>query len=250
MIGQESPLIASLSPISPAAIGTPGFVTAGNLWLWLPQLRASVETGGPLSFGVQAAVLASTTGDAAGLFDTDVDAAERSGRPATEARVSVKWGEDDHPSEIGCGGHIAWVAVPSALARTDALACDARVVLGPIEVRGEAYTGHGLRGLGGGGVSQNLSRTGNPLEDSGGWGQVNVDASSMVRIGAGCGVDEPQESAVIAGGRLRNQSCAGYTIIRPGGPLFVGAEYRRIETRYATGSVANNHLNLSFGFEF
>ena len=34
------------------------------------------------------------------------------------------------------------------------------------------------------------------------------------------------------------------------GPLFLGAEYRRIETRYASGSVANNHLNLSFGFEF
>ncbi|MEO8620797.1 MAG: hypothetical protein ABI625_07015 [bacterium] len=152
-------------------------MTAGNLWLWLPQLRASVETGGPLSFGLQAAVLASTTGDAAGLFDTDADAAERSGRPASEARVSVKWGEDDHPSEFGCGGHIAWVAVPSALARTDALACDARVALGPVEFRGEAYTGHGLRGLGGGGVSQNLSRTGNPLEDSGGWGQLNVDAT-------------------------------------------------------------------------
>jgi hypothetical protein len=250
MIGQESPLIAGLNPISPAAIGTPGFVTAGNLWLWLPQLRASVETGGPMNFGLQAAVLASTTGDAVGLFDTDADAAERSDRPATEARVRVRWGEDDHPSEIGCGGHLAWVAVPGALARTDAIACDARVVFGPVEVRGEGYTGHGLRGLGGGGISQNLSRTGSPLEDSGGWGQINVDASSLVRIGAGCGVDEPHQSDVVAGGRLRNQASAGYTIIRPGGPLFLGAEYRRIETKYASGSLANNHLNLSFGFEF
>ena len=249
MVGQESPLIAGLNPVSPAAIGTPGFVTAGNLWLWLPQLRASVETGGPLSFGLQGAVLAPASGDAAGAFDTDADAAERSGRPASEARVRVRWGED-RPSEIGCGGHVAWIALAGALARTDALACDARVVLGPVELRGEAYTGRGLRGLGGGGISQNLSRTGTPLEDSGGWGQVNVDANALVRVGAGCGVDEPHGGDVAPGGRLRNRACAGYTIIRPGGPLFVGAEYRRIETRYASGSVANNHLNLSLGFEF
>ena len=250
LIGQESPLIAGLNPVSPAAIGTPGFVTAGNLWLWLPQVRAGLETGGPLNFGVQAAVLASTTGDAVGLFETDADAAERSGRPATEARVRVRWGEDDAVSEVGCGGHLAWIAVPGALARTDALACDARVVLGPVELRGEGYTGRGLRGLGGGGIGQNLSRTGLPLEDSGGWGQVNVKASSLLRIGAGCGADEPHGSDVIAGGRLRNQACAAYTIVRPAGPLVIGAEYRRIETRYASGSVANNHLNLSFGFEF
>ena len=250
MIGQESPLIAGLDPVSPAAIGTPGFVTAGNLWLWLPQLRASVETGGPLNFGLQAAVLASTTGEAVGLFDTDADAAERSGRPATEARVRVRWGADDHPSEIGCGGHLAWIAVPGSRARTDALACDARVVLGPLELRGEAYTGSGLRGLGGGGISQNLARSGSPLEDSGGWGQVNLEAHRLVRLGAGCGVDEPQESGVSEGGRLRNQSCAGYTIIRPAGPLFLGAEVRQIQTRYASGTRSNNHINLSFGFEF
>ena len=250
MVGQESPLIAGLNPVSPAAIGTPGFVTAGNLWLWLPQLRGSVETGGPMNFGLQAAILAPTTGDAVGLFDTDTDAAERSDRPSTEARVRVRWGDGDRPSEIGCGGHLAWIALPGALARTDALACDARVVLGPVELRGEGYTGHGLRGLGGGGISQNLSRTGMPLDDSGGWGQINVDANSFVRVGAGCGVDEPRQSDVSAGGRLRNQACAGYTIIRPGGPLFLGAEYRRIETRYAGGSIANNHFNLSFGFEF
>ena len=250
MGGQESPLIAGLNPVSPAAIGTPGFATAGNLWLWLPQIRASVETGGPLNFGLQAAVLASATGDAAGVFDTDADAAERSGRPATEARVRVRWGEDDRASEIGCGGHLAWISLSRTLARTNALACDARVVLGRVELRGEGYTGRGLRGLGGGGISQNLSRSGTPLEDSGGWGQINVDATALVRIGAGCGIDEPRQSDVSVGGRLRNRACAGYAIVRPGGPLFLGTEVRQIQTRYASGPVANTHLNLSFGFEF
>ena len=250
MIGQESPLIAGLNPVSPAAIGTPDFVTAGNLWLWLPQVRAGIATSGPVNIGVQAAVLASASGDAVGLFDTDADAAERSGRPATEARVRLRWGEDEHPGEIGCGGHVAWLAVPGALARTHALACDARITLGRMELRGEAYTGRGLKGLGGGGIGQNLARSGLPLDDRGGWGQLNLVASPFAQGGAGCGVDTPAESDVGANGRLRNQACAAYTIIRPAGPLFIGAEVRRIDTRYASGSVAATHLNLSVGFEF
>lgn len=75
-------------------------------------------------------------------------------------------------------------------------------------------------------------------------------ATPFAQAGAGCGVDAPAENDVVANGRLRNQACAAYTMIRPGGPLFVGAEFRRIETRYANGPIANSHLNLSFGFEF
>src|SRR6266852_831087 len=32
LAGQESPLIAGVNPVSPAAIGTPAFAAAGNLW--------------------------------------------------------------------------------------------------------------------------------------------------------------------------------------------------------------------------
>lgn len=252
MVGQESPLIAGVNPVSPAAMGTPGFVTAGNLWLWLPQVRATIEAGSSVRFALQAAVLANMNGDAAGAFDTDVDPAERSGVPATEGRVRVRWGEDDRASEIGCGGHLAYLAIAGGSSvQTYAGACDARVVLVPgLEVRGEGYIGRGLRGLGGGGVSQNLGRSGMPLDDRGGWAQLNLDVTSLLRVGGGCGADEPREADVLAGGRLRNQSCAGYAWLRPTGPMFVGAEVRQLTTRYATGSVTNNHLNLAVGFEF
>ncbi len=250
LVGQESPLIAGLSPVSPAAIGTPAFATAGNLWLWLPQLRGTVETSWPVRVGLQAAVLANTTGDAATPFDTDADAAERTGVPAVEMRLRARWGEDAFASEIGCGGHVARVASAGQMHGTHALACDARLGLARVEIRGEGYAGRGLRGLGGGGISQNLGRTGAPLDDVGGWAQLNVEAHALVKLGAGCGVDEPRLADVPAGGRLRNGSCAAYTILRPAGPLFIGAEFRRIETKYASGKFANDHLSLSFGFEF
>jgi hypothetical protein len=43
LIGQESPPIAAVSPSSLASIGFPGFAGAGNLWLWIPQLRLGAD---------------------------------------------------------------------------------------------------------------------------------------------------------------------------------------------------------------
>ena len=251
MVGQDSPLIAGLNPISPAAIGTPAFVAAGNLWLWLPQARVTVKTAGSFNIGLQAAALASTTGDAVGLFDTDADAAERTGRPAAEARLRVQWGEEGRKSEIGCGGHLAWIATPDPeFAQSDAVACDARIIAGFLEVRGEGYSGHALRGLGGGGVSQNFNAAGQPLKDEGFWGQASIEVNPALRFGAGCGADRPDAESLPPAARTHNQSCSGYTIIHPGGPIFLGGEYRRIETTYGDVKLANNHLNLSLGFEF
>lgn len=251
MIGQEMPLISPLNPVSPAAIGTPDFAAAGNLWLWLPQFRGTVETKGAVRYALQGAVLANTTGDAVGPFDTDVDPAERSRRPAFEGRLRARWGDDDRPSEVGCGGHLAFLAVAGGnTVQTNAVACDARLNVSRLELRAEAYKGRGLRGLGGGGIGQNVGRGNVPLDDRGGWAQVNVEANALVRVGAGCGIDAPAESDVIPGGRLRNRACAGYGIFRPSGPLFFGAEFRRIDTKYASGSLANNHFNLAAGFEF
>src|SRR6266851_2443361 len=43
LFGQESPLVAERSPRSLASVGFPDFAAAGNLWLWLPQFRATLE---------------------------------------------------------------------------------------------------------------------------------------------------------------------------------------------------------------
>src|SRR5687767_11332480 len=70
LVGQESPLVSGVNPVSLSAVGTPAFATAGNLWLWLPQARLGVFSQGRVRFGVQAAVLAPTSGDAAAAFDS------------------------------------------------------------------------------------------------------------------------------------------------------------------------------------
>ena len=260
MIGQESPLIAGVSPASLAAVGTPAFAAAGNLWLWLPQVRLTGELIGSASsrarLGLQGAVLAPTSGDPAGAFDTDVDAAERSGRPFLQTRLRLRWGPDEAPGEIGAGYHVGWVMRSALRTRGDVAAVDVRLPVGPLELRGEAYDGELARGLGGGGIGQNFGlqpadpRSPQPVvADRGAWAQLNARLAGGHVLGGGCGVDDPSNpDAQLL--RRRNLACQGHVMLRPAGPMVVGLEFRRLSTRYASGDLASSHVNVAVGFEF
>ena len=254
MAGQDVPLITPVEPVSLASTGTPNFALAGNLWFWLPQVRATLETppaSGGLRFAVQGAVLAPWSGGDVLPNDPDaVDVAERSQRPFLEGRVRARWGDDDQPGEIGVGGHIGWLSTgTNALAQGTAVAVTVRVPLTSLfELRGEAYQGRLLRGLGGGGVGQNFGSTAAPINDRGAWAQLNLTPSTTVLLGGGCGVDNPTDADGPL--RRRNSACEGHLNLRPGGSIVLGVEARRLSTLYASGAVKSTHLNVAAGVEF
>jgi hypothetical protein len=257
MIGQESPLVAPHSPRSLASIGFPGFAGAGNLWLWIPQLRVSAEFGRTTSLRValQGAVLAPGTGTAQGAFLTQPDSAERSGRPYLQGRLRFAWGPTDDPSEIGFGAHTGWFlgrdsASGDTLLTSRAVTADARIKLGILELIGEAFSGKAVAGLGGGGIGQNAGVAGVPISTTGGWGQLNLRASPQWMIGGGCGLDDPDDADVPAAGRFKNFVCEGHAEWRPRGPLVLGLEFRRLKTSYQAGDFTANHINFAAGFRF
>jgi hypothetical protein len=253
MFGQEVPLIAGVNPVSVASFGTSEFASAGNLWLWLPQVRGSWTLWTPLGLALQGAVLAPTTGDPIGTFDTGLDAAERSNRPYLQTRMRMQWGSEDARAEIGAGVHRGWVKRgDGALVSSRAVAVDALIPLGRfLEVRGEWYGGQALRGLGGGGIGQNLTTTGLAVRDRGGWGQVIVRPSTIVDLGAGCGVGDPKDVADLPARRLRNVACEAHVTAHPGGPVVMSLGWRGHRTTYeAIGVARNTHVNLALGFEF
>ena len=256
MVGQDVPVIAPLNPVSIAASGTPEFAGAGNLWLWLPQARLTIGGMAPKTAALQLAVLAPTNGDPVAAFDTDLDPAERSQRPFLQSRLRYRWEMSERTGEVGCGAHVGWIAIngsataPRTLVRSDAGACDVVAPMKIFELRAEAYRGQAVRGLGGGGIGQALTAGGAPVRDIGGWAQLNVAPSAIWSFGGGYGIDDPNDADVGAGGRLRNESFAGYFITHPSGPLVLGVEWRRIGTTYTGRRLINDHLNLSFGFEF
>ena len=258
LVGQEALLVADINPRSLASIGTPGFVTAGNLWFWMPQLRGTYELGSTVRVAVQGAVIAPMTGAAQGTFNTALDSAEQSGRPFVQGRLRGSWGDVTDPSEVGVGYHLGWFAESdSTLSTSRALVLGGRIKLGLAEVRGEWYDGHGLGALGGGGIGRNFSTVlpGEPLNDRGGWFQLNLRPRPLWEIGGGCGYDEPDETQLNPADpfeRVQNTACEGHFIWQPGGPIVAGVEYRRIATEYGstTGIIVDNHINIQAGFKF
>jgi hypothetical protein len=276
MVGSETPLISDLNPMSLAAVGIPEFSGAGNLWNWLPQVRIAQElaTMGrgsrSVRWAIQAAVIAPYANTVAPGEPDAVDAGERSRRPAIEARLRARWGEEgeraitgtamigDRGGEIGIGMHRGWVATaPGMLQVSHAVSLDAHIVpVRGVELRGEAYAGQVLRGLGGGGIAQNFGAVeagappgslGRVVRDVAGWAQLNVQPHPVFIAGVGCGVDlvDPESNPA----RLQNTVCAAHAAWRPMQPLVIGVGYRQLGTRFATGTYGARHVNLVFGFE-
>jgi hypothetical protein len=270
LVGSETPLISDLNPISLAAVGLPGFVGAGNLWNWLPQLRITREVltlgESRLRVALQGAVL-TPFGSAQHIGEPDaVDAGERSARPFLQSRVRVRWGtaDDDagsdgaileHGGELGIGTHHGWLRVSEpGLQQSRAIAADARVALpGRVELRGEIYRGQLLRGLGGGAIGQTFGRAlpgetlGPALRDIAGWFQLNVEPHPTLITGVGCGFDAVHSDDRPV--RQHNSACAVHGVLRPMQPVFIGVEVRWLQTRYAEGVYRGRHLNLALGFE-
>ena len=254
LVGQEAPLISERNPLSLASLGVPGFTTAGNLWLWIPQVRVTAEYGYTLRLALQGALLAPIAGGVQGPVNTQPDSGERSGRPYFQGRVRLGWGPTDDPSEVAIGGHMGWVVgfdstTSDTLLKSNAVSFDTRLRFGTVEFLGEAYSGQAVDGLGGGAIGQNFGAAGVPVHSKGGWGQLNVRPRAGWMFGGGCGLDDPDDADLPAGGRFRNFVCEGHVEWRPG-PLVLGFEFRRLETRYQAGDFVVNHLNLATGFRF
>ena len=270
MLGGETPLISDLSPVTVASVGVPGFSEAGNLWNWLPQVRLTRELGAitlgntAMHWAIQGAVLHPFSGITVGSGEEGVDAGVRSGRPYLESRLRTRWGADASPAgaapgdaggEIGVGVHQGWIrTADNTLTTSNALSVDARLGLPfALELRGEAYRGRALAGLGGGGIDQNFGiaaagqTRGKPLRDVGGWTQLNWKAHPAVITGVGCGIDVPNAADLPE--RERNASCAEHVLWRPAQPLVFGVELRQLRTSYASQVQRGTHLNFSFGFE-
>jgi hypothetical protein len=272
MVGLDDPLVSQLNPVSIAAMGVPDFSGTGNLWNWLGQIRLSQEfattTIGstPVRWTVQAALIAPFAGAQTPLEPDAEDAGERSVRPAGEGRLLLQWGDPtnvgsdasigDGGGEIGVGIHRGWVANGTGGRLTSqAVTLDARISFTPrIELRGEAYTGRLVRGLGGGGIGQAFGRPdttgilGPPIHDKAGWAQLNGQLLQSLLAGAGCGLDVVDANDRPT--RLRNTVCAAQLLWRPSEPVVIGLEFRGVSTRYDTGGTGRvNHINLGLGFE-
>lgn len=256
LIGQEAPPIVELNPVSLASIGLSALSASGNLWLWIPQVRLTGDMvkGKALRVSLEAALLAPTGYSAQPPFATDFDRAEQSSRPQLQSRLRFRWGTGPTAGEFSAGGHYGWLSTAGdSLLASKAAAVLLLLPLGSrVEIRGEAFTGEGVAGLGGGSIGQVFGLGGRAIRTRGGWAQLNLRPTPQWLIGGSLGMDDPKDADLdTALQRLKNVTIGGQLHWRPS-PLVFGLEVRRVRTTYgaSAGALSATHVNLAAGFEF
>ncbi|HXE64771.1 MAG TPA: hypothetical protein VN519_14600 [Bryobacteraceae bacterium] len=255
-VGQDKPIIAPREPNSLAQVEVSPLTSAGNLWLWQPQVRIEQR----FSFGEQAGLRAQlgvyqTSEPSAsdrGAYGTDISTAAR---PGLEGRFEFwrQFGEGKR-IEIAPGfhvstTHVAGVSIPSRLFSLDWLIQP----LPKIQFTGAFFHGENDAGVGG-------LRQGFTIFDSGrvagigatgAWSQLSLLATGRLSFNLYGGEENDRAGDLRAGDIHRNLIYAGNAIYRIGPNVLLGLEASQVRTDYlwAPGRL-NNHYDVALGYLF
>ena len=250
--GQEAPLFSPLSPTSLVSVADPALSSAGNLWVWTPQIyiehRISLTEGSSVS--LEGGLMDPLTGELpADSYYRAAEAGEKSGQPAYATRVAWTHGSPFGPASIGAGGYYArqnwgYGRMVDAWAGT----ADWSLPLSQrLSLTGEFYRGRAIGGLGAGegrsiayyGYLDEPQTVVRAPNSTGGWAQLKFMALPKLEFNAAYGEDftptpglqytyqnEAYESLAIG----RNQSWFLNTIYHVRSNLLFSLEYRRLRT--------------------
>lgn len=246
-VGQDKPLIAPLEPTSFARVGVPPLSGAGNLWLWLPQVR--YEERVPFSINtqvkLQAAVLETNETYVAPYLPAN--APIESARPAIEARFEIqhRWNEESRLA-FGIGAHsssthLLGASVPSRVVSADFF----YKPIPKLEISGTFLHGENFANLGGEppGVTVHKNSQVIPIHGSAGWMQVALPVTSRLTFDVYAGRQANNARDLNAYEFVRTLTYAGNILYRLSPNVIVGLEGSHNALEYLTGRelVANRY---------
>jgi hypothetical protein len=270
--GLDAPFFSPRSPTSLASSAYPSLSSAGNMWVWTPQVQ--VEHRFALSendkFSIQGGVLDPLTGEYPLGYNRTPSAGERSGMPAFATRIGFSRSESDHVFGAGAGAYYArqnW-----GFGRTVdswAATADWDIPIGKwFSLSGEMYRGRAIGGLGAG-ASGSVLYAGSlytaytsvlPLDSIGGWSQFKYKPMEKMEFNVAYGEDQPFRSGL---GRLlslkliqgtpvsRNTSGFVNVIYQPRSNLLFSVEYRRLWTYgFYNPRETAAHMSVTTGIAF
>lgn len=253
--GQDKPLIAPLEPTSFARVGVPPLAGAGNLWLWLPQVRYEerVHFSENTQVKLQAAILETNEAYVAPYLPPN--APIENARPAIEGRFEIqhRWNEDSRLA-LGVGGHsssthLLGTSVPSHLFSAD---LDYRP-LRKVEITGTFLHGQNFANLGGQPPGVTVRRDGRviPIHGSAGWLQVALPITSRLTFNAYAGRQVNDAQDLNQYEFVRTLTYAGNILYRLAPNVIVGLEGSHNEFEYLTGrQLLTNRYDATIAYLF
>ncbi|MEO8597506.1 MAG: hypothetical protein ABI759_29580 [Candidatus Solibacter sp.] len=250
--GLEKPIFNPREPSSLAQVGISPLTGAGNLWLWLPQLRFEQEVTLTGATGFRAQIGAVQTREIGPYVGTVVP---EGARPALEGRVNFHHKLDDerrlefavgfHTSTTHAGGQ----SIPSSLYSFDWFANPWKRV----EFSGVFYSGRNVAHLGSG-TRQGFAiykNYGYAIPSIGGWGQLTLHTLPRLDFHFFTGQVDDENHDLVKGSIGKNLLFGGNAYFRIAPNVLVGLEASQVRTMIlGQGVRLNNHYDLALAYLF
>lgn len=260
LAGQDWDTFITAGPgyvIIPRIVNFSFLAHAGALGLRRPQVRITQDLPVGDSRFIWKLAAARTLGE-----DIDVDGQDdgaASGFPTAQANlilVSQPFG--DLKTVLSVGGHAGVERVreytiedatgnyPIVMAKKDydtwSLIGSVSQQLSPkLTLQGAAWVGENLDTYWGG-IGQGVNRTlGTGIGAQGGWAQLMLDATDMLNINIGYGLDNPDSDDLNPGNREKNELFFGSLFYRLNRYVTMALEYSNLTTSYKGGDDAENN---------
>jgi hypothetical protein len=255
LVGIEKPIFNPREPSSLAQVAISPLTGAGNLWLWLPQVRLQQDISFASGTGVRAQMGVIQTRESLPYPGIVLAGPLAPARPGLEGRFEFHHRlDEDRRIEIAPGfhtstTHAAGVAIPSNIFSLDWFFNPVRRV----EFTGAFFDGKNTATLGNGygqgfvGYGQHLR----PVHSIGGWGQVTVHTLSRLDLHLFSGQQDDQNHVLDAGRIAKNMLFGGNLFYRVAPNVLIGLEATQVRTMYiGQGLLINNHYDLAIGYLF
>jgi hypothetical protein len=255
MAGVEKPIFNPREPASLAQVGISPLTGAGNLWLWLPQVRGEQDFYFGRSSGLRAQLGVLQTREVLPYAGASVPGALEPARPALEGRFELFHNLDDErrlefaPGFHTSTTHIGGLSIPSSLYSFDWFFNPWRKV----EFSGAFYSGQNVAPLGNG-YGQGFygyGRYQEPVDSTGGWGQFTIHAAPRIDLHLFHGQQDDENGDLRAGRIGKNLMFGGNIYYRIAPNVIVAFEGSQVRTLYIRqGYRINNHYDLALAYSF
>jgi hypothetical protein len=254
-VALDKPILAPREPDSLAQVGVSPLTSAGNLWLWQPQVRVEQR----FAFGDQAGLRAQLgvyqTSESGTGLSTEYASSLATSRPGYEGRFEFWKSHGENQSiEIAPGFHFSSTRVlgqsaPSQIFSVDWLIRPAKW----IDFTGTFFAGENTGVVGGlrQGVSVFYNGEVRSVRAQGGWAQLKFHLTRRATLNFYGGQEDDRNRDLGPGGIAKNQSYAGSFMYRFGSNILASFESSQVRTTYLfSGTRIFPHYDLAIAYLF
>jgi hypothetical protein len=256
MAGLEKPIFNPREPSSLAQVGISPLTGAGNLWLWIPQVRVEQDFSFGAATGLRARMGVVQTREV-GPYPGGATAVNlEPARPGLEGRFEFFHKLDDRRTiEIAPGFHTSTTHAGGASIPSNLVSLD--WFLNPwerLELTGAFYSGQNVALLGTGALRQGYSienGRGEAVGSIGGWAQITLHTLPRLDFHLFSGQQDDRNSDLERGNIGKNLTFGANLYYRLAPNVLLALEASELRSVYiGMGTRVNNHYDVALGYLF